>query len=168
MTCYLQCCFGVSNSEPVAYIQAASLKETCSWHSQSWSVWDKSLFQSLYNTRLLRLVKAFPKKVGLLISTKANLAVCVLIIFFNMLNCHLTQISPPFCLSPPPLSRLKHPIPINDRPIIYLPFCRNVFSPDRLLEMNLKECYKFTTKYILLNTCLSAFYINLTGINLIF
>ena len=47
-------------------------------------------------TRLWRFVAtAFRKKVGLIISTKSNLAVCVLF-SLTCKNCHLlTQISPP-------------------------------------------------------------------------
>ena len=42
-------------------------------------------FNKLAITRHWRFVAtAFRKKVGLIISTKSNLAVCVLIIFFNM------------------------------------------------------------------------------------
>ena len=100
------------------------------------------------------------KKVGLMISTKSNLAKCnmlwcypviYLIIFLNMLPCHLsTKISPPVrlpLLLSLALSRLKHPIPVNDRPIIYLPFSSNVFSLKRLFKLNLQECYRFTSKY---------------------
>ena len=96
--------------------------------------WGFMFFSTLAVTRPWRFVAtAFRKKVGLIISTKSNLAVYVLF-SLTCKNCHLlTQISPPVCLSPSLFLPLKPPVPVNDRPIIST-ISRNVFSPKRLFD----------------------------------
>ena len=98
------------------------------------------LFSKLAITRFLRFVAtAFCKKVGLIISTKSNLGVCVLIIFFNMLKLSFINANISACLPLPPHLPLKPPIPVNDRPIILVPFFCNVFS--------LKICKKYLLQF---------------------
>ena len=127
---------------------------TCSCRSSNCRLMGGGLhfFFKIAITRLWRFVAtAFRKKVGMIISIKSNLVVCVLF-SLTCKNCHLlTQISPPVCLSPSLFLPLKPPVPVNDRPIILVPFSRNVFSPKRLFKLHLQECYRTGLLQILHN-----------------